>query len=486
MSYRKLHPNLSDLRGDIDLTTGNLFWKIIVFALPIIFASLVQLLYTSADLLVVQYFGGGNYSMAAVGGNGSLVNLVVNTFVGVSVGANVVAAIYKGANDQESTERVLYSSLILSVGMGTLVALIGYFGAETFLRWMNTPADILPLAAAYLRIYFLGVPFLMFYNFGAAILRACGDSKRPLITLLLCGAINVGLNFLFVVGFKMRAGGADVEAVAITTVISEFLECLFLVYFLTNRKNDFIKIKWSRFRYYRKEGWQVLRNGLPACAEVLIFSITNVVIQSAANTLGSSNLTGNAASDNIEGYLYAVLEAFAIIICSVVAQNYGANNKGNLKKAILYSLSIIAGFGIVLGAIVYLLRYQLIGIFVQPTSDSTFDYGAAMASGAGRLAIMGFFAFLCSMMDCFSGFLRGTKHSIVPTVVTLACVFSFRILFVFVFFKNDPSFQNIPALYAAYPISWGIACLAYAFILPHYYKKAAADIDAKLALESER
>jgi putative MATE family efflux protein len=483
MSYRKLHPNLSDLRGDLDLTTGNLFWKIIVFALPIILASLIQLLYTSVDLICVQYFGGGNYSMAAVGGNGSLINLVVNTFVGVSVGANVVAAIYKGAHDQKSAERALSSSLILALGLGVGVAIIGYFGAETFLRWMNTPEEILGLAATYLKIYFLGVPFLIFYNFGAAILRGCGDSMRPLVALIICGAVNVGLNFLFILGFGMRSNGADVTAVALATLISEFLECLFLLYFLTDKKNAFLKIQWKEFRFYKKEAWQVLRNGIPAGAEVLTFSITNVVIQGAANTFGSSTLAGSTASDNIEGYLYAVLEAFAVIICSVVAQNYGANKKENLKKAILYSLGIIAGFGIVLGLVAYLLRYPLIGIFVQPSANLDFDYAAAMAAGADRLAVMGTFAFFCSMMDCFSGFLQGTKHPIVPTLVTLACALLFRLLYVFVFFERIPWLHNIPALYAAYPISWALSCLVYGLLLPHYYKKASKDIEAKLALE---
>jgi putative MATE family efflux protein len=484
MSLRHLRNHLKNLRGDLDLTTGNLFAKIILFAVPVILTSLVQLLYTSADLLVVEYFGGGNYSMAAVGDNGSLINLIVNTFVGVSVGANVIMGIHKGQNDKEAATKTVSSSLIIAFCLGLLVAIIGFFGADTFLGWMNTPDGIRALAATYLRIYFLGVPFMMLFNFGAALLRAVGDSRRPLYALLLCGLLNVGLNFLFVVGFGMAGNGLDVAAVAITTVISEFFEAALVLRFLADRKNAFVSWRKKDLRPDLEESRKILKEGLPAGAEVFVFSISNVVIQGAANTLGASVVAGNTASDTVEGYLYCVLEAFAVAIASIVAQNYGANKKENLKKSLAYSLIIIAALGVVLGLLAALFREQLVGLFVQPSADPSFDY-AAMEAGTSRLLLMGTLAFLCSMMDCLAGFLRGIKQAATPTLVTIICALLSRLVYVYVFFYRFEALQNIPALYAAYPASWLLACLAYAVLIPIYYRKASREIDSRLMPEGE-
>src|SRR5574344_3023462 len=222
-------------KGEVDLTTGNLLWKILLFTLPVMLSSLFQLLYSTADLLVVNYFGGGAYSMAAVGNNGSLINLMVNTFVAISVGANVVVARYKGEQNKEKAIQAMDAGMLIAVILGIIVAVGGYFLADPVLVAMGPKTEIMPYASVYLKVYFIGLPFLMIFNFGSAILRALGDSKRPLVALFGCGVLNIGLNFLFVLGFHMQTGTDGVLAVALTTVISEFLEALLSVFFLMDQ-----------------------------------------------------------------------------------------------------------------------------------------------------------------------------------------------------------------------------------------------------------
>lgn len=474
-------------KGEVDLTSGNLFWKIIFFALPVMISSLFQLLYTTADLFVVSNFGGGTYPMAGVGNNGSLINLMVNTFVAVSVGANVVVARYKGEQNKESAIKAMNAGMLIAVFLGLLVGVGGYFFAETVLVAMGTKPEILPYAVAYLKIYFIGLPFLMVFNFGSAILRALGDSKRPLIALFICGLINIGLNFLFVLGFKMNSGTLSVEAVAWTTVISEALEAALTMAFLLDKHYGFVRMSLRRFALDGKSLLEVLRNGVPAGVETLIFSISNVVIQAAANKyLTPSAVAGSTASDNLEGYIFCVLEAFAVALASVSAQNLGANKKENLRKTLLYSFSIITVLGLLLGGIAAIWRRPLIGILIKDSPSNNFVYQEALDTGASRLFMMGLTYVFCAMMDGYSGYLRGLGHWLAPTIVTFVCACLFRLFYVFVLVDRIPAMQNVLWLYAAYPFCWVLAALIYTAILPSFQKKAYAAIDARLALQTER
>lgn len=467
--------------SDIDFTTGNLFWKIILFTLPVIFEGLLQLVYTSADLLVVDLFGGGKFSMAAVGDNGSLISLIVYTFIGISTGANVVVAAAKGAGDKEKALKVMSSSLIFAVVVGIFVGVIGYRLAYTFLKLMSTPSEIIDLAATYLRIYFLGVPFMMIFNFGAAMLRAMGDSKRPLLALSACGVLNIGMNILFVLVFKM-----DVAGVAIATVISEGLEAFLILYFLSHHKKGFVSLKIFGMKVDGSALKEVLHHGLPAGLESLVFSISNVIIQAQANKFDAFVVSGNTASDNVEGYIFVILQAFATAVASVVSQNYGANKKENLRKTLLYSFLSITVLGFLLGGIASLLRYQLIGIFIHGNDEGSL---VAMGIGTRRLILMGLSYWLCALMDAFSSYLRGIKHPIAPTVVTIFCACLFRLFYVYVIYQNIPGMldpENVNSsllwLYASYPISWLLADLTYTAILPHFQKIADKEIDARLVL----
>ena len=454
---------------EIDLTSGPLYKKMLLFTIPVIISNLLQLVYTSADLLVVDYFGGGAFSMAAVGDNGSLISLIVNTFIGVSVGANVVVASAKGAKDADKASKALHSSMIVAVILGIFVACFGYRLAPVFLSAMHTPPEIIGLASVYLRIYFLGVPFILIFNFGAAILRAMGDSKRPLLALLFCGFANVGLNLLFVIVFK-----TDVWGVAVATVISEGLEALLTIYFLIHHKRGFVSLDLKNLRFDSKVGGEVLKNGIPAGLEFLIFSISNVVIQAQANKFDAFAVSGNTASDNIEGYIFVILEAFAVAVGSIVSQNYGAGNKRNLRKSLLYSFLTITVLGLLLGGLAAIFRVSLIGFFIQGDTEGSRE---ALRVGTERLVLMGLSYWACAMMDVFSAYLRGIKHPIAPTVVTIACACGLRLVWVYVLYKNIQGMQTLLWLYAAYPLTWAIADITYLLILPHFTKKADRDID---------
>lgn len=473
-------------KGEVDLTTGNLFWKIILFALPVMISSLLQLLYSTADLFVVSVYGGGTYPMAGVGNNGSLINLMVNTFVAVSVGANVVVARYKGERDKDGALKALNAGMVIAVILGFVVGLGGYFLADNVLIAMGTKTEILPYAAAYLKIYFLGMPFLMIFNFGSAILRALGDSKRPLVALFICGLLNIGLNFLFVVGFQMNTGTLGVAAVAWTTVISEALEALLTMVFLLDKHYGFVRMSLRHFVLDFKSLREVLREGIPAGVEALIFSISNVAIQAAANKfLTPSAIAGNTASDNLEGYVFCVLEAFAVAVSSVAAQNFGANKKENVRKTLLYSFSIIAILGFILGGIVLLWRGPLIGILIKDSSSDGFVYSEAYETGTSRLLLMGLTYIFCAMMDAYSGYFRGLGHWLAPTIVTFVCACLFRLFYVFLV-DRVPAMQNVLWLYAAYPFCWVLANVIYTAILPSFQKKAYQKIDQNLALVAAR
>lgn len=484
-SERKGLKALEIWKGEVDLTTGNLFWKIILFTLPVMISSLLQLLYTTADLFVVGHYGGGTYPMAGVGNNGSLINLMVNTFVAVSVGANVVVARYKGEQNKEKAIQAMDAGMLIAVILGVVVAVGGYFLADPVLVAMGTKTEIMPYASVYLKVYFIGLPFLMIFNFGSAILRALGDSKRPLVALFACGVLNVGLNFLFVLGFKMNTGTNGVLAVALTTVISEFLEAALTLVFLMDKHYGFVRMSLKHFDLSWSEMGQVLRNGIPAGIETLIFSVSNVVIQAAANKfLTASAVAGNTASDNLEGYIFVVLEAFAVAVSSVSAQNYGANKKENLRKTLLYSFSIITVLGILMGGIAALCRVPLIELLVEDSSDASFSRAEAIDTGASRLLMMGLTYVFCAIMDAYSGYLRGVGHWLAPTIVTFVCACLFRLFYVFVLVYNIPYMQNVLWLYAAYPLCWALASFIYTVFVPHLQKKAYQEIDARLALAS--
>lgn len=479
--------------GDIDLTSGNLFGKMALYTFPIILLSLLQLLYSSADEIVVSYFGGGYASMNAIGSNSALINLVIGLFVGTSVGANVVVAKAFGEKDQAKAQKALESSMVLSVLFGVIIGVIGFFVARYLLIAMQTPALFLDKATSYLEIYFIGMPFLLVFNFGSAILRALGDSKRPLYALIACGAINVGLNFLFVMAFNL-----DVVGVGLTTLISEILEAILVVIFLASKRQKFIRFSFKGLRLYKEETLEILKHGIPAGLQSFVFSIANVFIQASVNSYSDASITsevamtGNTASQQVEGYIFIFLDAFSVATTAVVAQNYGAKKKENVRKAIWYGLFYVLVVGFAVGGICALFRNELNGIFIPKesfTSNGVFDqegYEKSLDVAGQRLIMMGLTYCLDGVMEVLSCDCRGLGHPKTPTFVIFLFVTCLRLAFIFGLWANIPAIHTLPWLWSTWPISWVMAIFVFSFIVPKFYKDAAKKMDAALLEETKK
>lgn len=454
---------------EMDLTTGNLFKKIILFALPIMITSMMQLLYTSIDLIVVSKFGGGASSMSAVGANGSLINLIINLFMGFSVGANVVMAHAKGNNNILKGRKTLHTSLLLSLILGIVVGAIGAICARFFLEWMQTPSAYIDQAETYLRIYFIGLPFLIIYNFGASLQRAMGDSTKSFISLTIAGVINVLFNLLFVIVFKW-----DVAGVAFSTVISEGVAAGLTLLFLYKNKG-FANFRFKELKLDKECCIEIAKIGFPAGLQNFIFSISNVFIQTQANAYGEIAIAGNTASNNIEGYIYAVLNSFSVAGTAFAAQNYGARNKENIKKVFKYGIICSIGSTVIVGGIITLLGRNLLPIF-------TGDLPEAIESGYQRLMLMALTYFTCGVMDYCAGFLRGIKYSLTPTIITFVGACLFRIIFIYTIYQI-PEVHTIQFLYASYPMSWTLTCILYIIAVPILLPKGFKKIDKKITEE---
>lgn len=426
-----------------DLTTGPLLPKIILFALPLAASSILQLLFNAADVVVVGRFA-GSQALAAVGSTSSLVNLLVNMFVGISVGANVVTARALGAHDEKAVKNTVHTAILLSILGGFLLAVVGVCFSRPLLELMGSPEDVIDLAALYLRIFFLGMPVNLLYNFGAALLRSVGDTKRPLYCLAFSGCVNVVLNLVFVILFHMSVAG-----VALATIISQAISAV-LVTGLLLREEGPLKLEWKHLRLHPAALSQILRIGIPSGLQGTVFSLSNVVIQSSINSFGSVIIAGNSAASSIEGFVYVGMNAFAQASTTFTSQNYGAGKYQNIRKVLFYCVSCVLVVGTVLGVGATLLGDLLCGIY---SSDP-----AVIAAGVNRLAIICQLYALCGLMDVFSGSMRGIGYSVLPMVVSLIGSCALRLVWVATIFRW---FGTIESLYISYPISWALTSLAH-------------------------
>ena len=460
--------------------------------MPMVLLSFLQMFYSSVDQLVVANFGGGYSSMDAVGSNTALINLIIGLFVGISVGANVVIAKARGMNDKETAHRTVQSSVIISLFCGVFLAVAGWFVAPALLKLMDTPDLYIDKAISYLRVYFLGMPFLMVFNFGSALLRGMGDSKRPLYTLLICGILNIGLNFLFVIVFDL-----DVVGVAITTVISEFFSALIILFFLSHNKESFAVFSWKDWTIYKNETREILKNGIPAGIQSFIFSFSNIFIQRGVNGFSTPEMpsdvavAGNTASIQIEHYIWIAMNSFAVAVSALISQNYGALKKENLKKVFWISMMYETIVGVSLGLISYFFRYQLIGLFISEeafTNEAGVfmenSFAKAMEVGTMRITLVGLTYVLDGYMDVCSFYLRGLGHSKTPTALTLIFITTLRIIYINFIWTNIPEIHTLLYLWICWPVSWMLCILSYIPLLPIVNKKAYAEIDAKLALRN--
>lgn len=416
---------------EMDMCSGPILRKMLMFALPLMLSSILQLLFNAADIVVVGKFAGDN-SLAAVGSNTALINLLTNLFIGLSIGANVVAARHYGAKAWDDLRRTVHTAMLLSMLSGALLLVLGVIGAEQMLIWMQTPEEVLPLATVYLRIYFLGMISTMVYNFGSALLRAVGDTKRPLYFLLCAGIINVILNLLFVIGFQM-----DVMGVAIATVISETVSALLVLRCLVKEKGG-IHLELRAMRIDRKKMLQILRIGLPAGFQGVVFALSNVVIQSSVNIFGNIVVAGNSAAANLEGFVYMAMNAFYQTTLSFVSQNYGAGEQKRINRIVLLGEACVIVTGTLLGNMVVFFGNDLLQIYSNNPE--------VIAAGMVRLHYISMIYALCGIMDVMVGALRGIGYSIMPMIVSIVGVCVLRLIWLATVFQI-PEFHKIETVY---------------------------------------
>ena len=429
---------------EIDMCSGAILPKLLQFALPLMFSSILQLLFNAADIIVVGRWAGDN-SLAAVGSNSSIIGLLTNLFIGLSVGANILAARFYGAREEESLRQTVHTAIVLSLLGGLFLAAAGVFGAHTILVWMQSPPEVLDLAALYLRIYFLGMPAVMFYNFGAALLRAVGDTRRPLYYLAFAGVVNVALNMFFVIVCRL-----DVAGVAIATVASQCVSALLVLRCLT-KAGGAVRLDLRQLRIHPLRLRQIMKVGVPAGVQGILFSLSNVVIQSSVNSFGEIVMAGNAAASNIETFIYASVNAFYQANISFTSQNLGAGRFDRIRPIMVRALGCAAVVGGVLGVSALLLGPRLLGIY----SDSP----AVIAAGMDRLRIVCTLYALCGLMDVIVGSVRGIGFAVTPMLISLIGACGLRILWVAVLFQI-PAYHTIHTVYISYPVSWTITFLA--------------------------
>ena len=428
-------------RRNIDMLNGSLFKNVIAYTIPIILTGLLQLLFNAADLVVVGRYC-GSISVAAVGATGSITNLIVNLFIGLSVGAGVVVAQALGAKDTQKAHRTIHTAIPTALLGGVILTIIGIGFSETFLNWMDTPEDVLPLSALYMKIYFAGIIFMMIYNFCASILRAAGDTKSPLIFLTIAGVINVILNVIFVTVFDLNVAG-----VALATTISQAISATLVVIALAKR-SDACKFYFSQMKFYKNELLEIIKIGLPAGIQGSLFSISNVIIQSSINSFGSVVMSGNAAALNIEGFMFVCLNAFHQTTLNFTGQNIGANQYKRAKKIFILNLLCVFIVGLVVSIGVYLAGPYLLKIYLPDSAD-------AVAYGLLRLKCLCLAYCLLGMMDVSGGGLRGMGVSFAPMVISVLGVCGIRIGWIYTIFRI-PQFHTLEILYLSYAISWGI------------------------------
>ncbi|MBE5920240.1 MAG: MATE family efflux transporter [Pseudobutyrivibrio ruminis] len=439
-------------KAKLDMTHGPLLGKLIIFTIPIILSGVLQLLFNAADVIVVGRFA-GEASLAAVGSTGSLINLMTNLFIGMSVGANVCAAQFYGGGQYKDVKKTVHTSTAFSIICGVVLIFIGLFLARPILEIMGSPEDVIGLAALYVRIYFLAMPAVMLYNFLAAILRAAGDTTHPLMFLTVAGVVNVILNLILVVFFNMGVAG-----VAIATVTSNYISCGMLVAFFT-KQEDVLKLEFSKIKIDKKILNRIIRIGLPAGIQGTVFSLSNVVIQSAINSFGTAVIAGSSAAASIEGFVYVSMNSVSQTCVTFVGQNYGAGDEKRVKRVIFECLGIVTVVGLILGNLAYYFASPLLGIYT--------DSSAAVAAGTLRLFWVCCPYFLCGIMDTLTGGLRGLGRSTVPMIVSLIGACATRLVWIATYFQLH---KTEDVLFFSYPGSWLLTLSVHSICLIIVYR----------------
>ena len=391
----------------MDMTEGPLTTKIIKFTIPVMLTGILQLLFNTADVIVVGRFT-GKTALAAVGSTGSLINLLVSLFMGLSIGTNVLVARYQGAKDDKAVSETVHTSIALGIVGGLILLIIGVVATRPLLEMMATPEDVIDQSTLYMRILFFGMPLNLILNFGAAILRAIGDTKRPLYYLTIAGVINLFLNIFLVTVFSLGVAG-----VAIATVISEGVSCG-LILLCLKHETGAIRLYFNRIKINPSKCIDIMKIGLPAGLQGCIFSISNVLIQSSVNSFGSTVMAGNTAASNIEGFVYVSMNSLHQTCISFTSQNFGAGKFKRIKKVLINCLVIVAITGLVLGNSAYFFGKYLLSAYNNEAE--------VISYGLIRLSIISTMYFLCGLMDVMVGAMRGIGYSILPMIVSLVTI----------------------------------------------------------------
>ena len=439
----------------MDMTEGPLTTKIIKFTIPVMLSGILQLLFNTADVIVVGRFT-GKTALAAVGSTGSLINLLVSLFMGLSIGTNVLVARYQGAKDDKSVSETVHTSVALGIIGGFILLVIGVIATRPLLEMMATPEDVIDQSTIYMRILFLGMPLNLILNFGAAVLRAIGDTKRPLYYLTIAGIINLFLNIFLVTVFSLGVAG-----VAIATVISEGVSCA-LILLCLKHETGAIKLYLNKIRINPEKCIDIMKIGLPAGLQGCIFSISNVLIQSSVNSFGSTVMAGNTAASNIEGFVYVSMNSLHQTCISFTSQNFGAGKFKRIKMVLINCLVIVAITGLLLGNSAYFFGKYLLSAYNN--EPEVISYGLI------RLSIISTMYFLCGLMDVMVGAMRGIGYSILPMIVSLIGACGLRIVWIYTVFVQ---FRTLDILFISYPVTWTITFLSHLtcyFIVTRKYK----------------
>ena len=420
------------------MTEGSIFNKIILFAIPLMLSSILQLLFNAADLVVVGKFAGSE-SLAAVGSTNALINLLVNLFIGLSMGASVVMGRCIGARRYDEAHKALHTAMAIATVGGVMMIFVGYFASAPMLKLMATPDDVINLSILYMKIYFVGMPGMMAYNFGSAILRSAGDTKRPLYFLTVAGVINVILNLILVIGFHMGVAG-----VAIATAASQYISGFFVVMALV-KSEGYMQLHLKELSFHKDQAIEMIRIGFPAGLQGIIFSISNVLIQSSINSFGKIVMAGNTAASNIEGFVYTAMNSIYQTALSFTSQNMGAKRYDRIDKILFECQLTVIIIGLVAGIGAYTMGDKLLAIY--DSDPEVIGYGLT------RMSLVCAPYFLCGMMDVMVGSLRGMGYSIMPMIVSLTGACLFRVIWILTVFAAN---HTLFTLYISYPISWAL------------------------------
>lgn len=448
----------------MDMCSGPLMGKLISFAVPLVLSSNLQLLFNAVDIIVVGKFS-GSQSLAAVGSTTALINLFITLLIGISLGTNVLAGRYYATNDHQRMEDLVHTSIGFALTGGIVIGSLGIAGAGLALRLMDTPADIFDQAILYIRVYFLGMPFFMVYNYGAAVLRAVGDTKRPLAFLILAGVINAGLNMILVIVFHMGVLG-----VAVATVVSQMISCLLVVRCLVKTQGsyrlDFRKLSLKPY-YLRK----ILKIGLPAGIQSLVINFSNVLLQSSVNSFGATAMAGYTAANNVFGFLFVTVNSFSQTCMSFMSQNYGAGKLKRMDRVLIDCMILSVGVTVVLGGGVYIFAEQVLGIYTS--SPEVIQCGMEVFLYTTSTY------FICGLMDLFPGAMRGVGYSAIPMILSVIGTVGVRIFWIYCVF---PAHHALDVLFISYPLSWLVTVIlqviCFIFVRRRVLRQAAAGLPA--------